>query len=222
MTRSRYLVLTTTAAGAAVVAAAIFFTRNSGYLAVGSLAVAAAMMIAFWVIAAWPRARRDTTASDEIDRERLDADLLYDFARSRLELQKGAIDSIDAKVGVIFSVGSAEIGALAAFLALNSHPKPGVPLVLAASFASYVVLAGISARVLWTRHWFQGPRMAEVVEAYRMLDKNVVKLGVAESMIKAFDDNVDAAADKSLALKIVIVALIVQTLGLVASVPLVT
>jgi hypothetical protein len=215
-------VLVTTGAGAAIVAAAILFTRNSLYLAVGSLAVATAMIIVFWVIVARPSVRQDKTASDEIGRERLDADLLYDFANSRLELQKGAIDSIDAKVGVIFSVGSAEIGALAAFLALNSHPKPGVPLVLAASFASYFVLAGISARVLWSRNWVQGPRMAEVVEAYRTLDKSVVKLGVAESMIKAFDDNVDAAADKSLGLKIVIVALIVQTLGLVASVPLVT
>jgi len=154
---------------------------------------------------------------------RQDADLLYDFARSLLDLQKGAIDSIDAKVGVIFSVGSAEIGALAAFLALGSSaPKPVEPVLLALSFASYVVLAGVSARDLWTRGWYYGPEVNEVVASYATLEKKAVKLGIANSMIVAFEDNRVPADEKALGLKIVISALIVQTLGLVAAVAVVS
>jgi hypothetical protein len=183
-----------------------------------SVAFALLFGLAFALLVLYRGTPPALAAANPITKERLDADFLFEFAQSRLETQKSMIDSLDAKLGVIFSVGSAEIGALAAFLALSPAQIPRDTLVLSVSFISYVVLAGVAARGIWSRRWFLGPLMAEVVEAYRSLEKEDIKLGVAKSLIDAFRRNERPVEAKSTAVRIVIVALIVQTLGLLAAV----
>lgn len=167
-----------------------------------------------WAIARSPRetvpSEEDASPSVPVPLGRLDVDLLYDVAHDLLFGQLDSLNAIDSKIGIIFSIGSAEIAAAAAVLALHQGvPNGGLLLVVVA--ATYTVMAGVSIRALATRDWSTGIEIEPLARRYAVDGKSTVKLGAATSMVVAYEQNSPAATDKREAFGIVLLALSLQT-----------
>lgn len=138
--------------------------------------------------------------------------LLFELASSQLDQQMAAIDAIDAKVGVLFSLGSAQAALSAAFLALNPTLMRGQGLPLLVGVAAYLAIAVISIWVLWSRSWRAGPELKDLAERYVAgADESSVRADATKGLIEAFSQNDPAITWKLRGLRAALGGVFIQT-----------
>jgi hypothetical protein len=95
-----------------------------------------------------------------------DPRLILDVARDRLGRQLSAADSLDGRAGVVFAVGSALAGILAAIVALKPIPNWEASTALGGAIGAYLALTGSLLFAFWPRHWADGPSEYDVAAAW--------------------------------------------------------
>lgn len=150
-------------------------------------------------------------------------DLFYDLARERLSTQLGTIDALDNKIGLLFSLGSALLGIIAAVFAVRTDDFGAAPLaLLSAAGLAYCFVAYNGLRGYLHRDWNVGPRLDEVwADQWSKRDDAVLKWRAATAMWSDYEANVAAQEAKEKALLWVFAAIVIQSLLLAVALVLV-
>lgn len=148
----------------------------------------------------------------ESERPKPNADFLYELARHQLDIQLDFLDGLDNKLGLLFSLGSAEVAIAAAFLAVKPEmirPQAGF-LIL--GVIAYFVVAACSIAGLWRREWRVGSDVEHLGRLYLLgASDQTVKLQAAKRLIKQWNKNLPAFNRKARRLQIVLVGVAAET-----------
>src|SRR5258708_16355420 len=91
-----------------------------------------------------------------------DPAVMYEMARDTLEKQLGSIDSLDAKLGAFFAVGSGLVGIVAALFAVKPNGfRYGLAIVVGVA-CIYAALAAGCLIGMWPLRWVGGALLAGV------------------------------------------------------------
>src|SRR5258708_27528759 len=95
-----------------------------------------------------------------------DPAVMYEMARDTLEKQLGSIDSLDAKLGAFFAVGSGLVGIVAALVALNPNGfRYGLAIVVVVA-RIYSALAAACLFGMWPLNGGGGPLITGVYSSH--------------------------------------------------------
>jgi hypothetical protein len=153
-----------------------------------------------------------------------DPQLFLDLTKGRLDAQLSIIDSVDNKLGMLISLGSALMGILVAVFAVRGSQKFGASeyAVLSVSGACYLTVAALTTIGYFGRKWDIGPALDEVWEdLYKPGDDDLLKWRLAVDYWHYYRSNGAAQRLKAKVLPWVLGAVILQTLTLAAALGLV-
>lgn len=153
-----------------------------------------------------------------------DGRVFFDLARDRLSVQLEAIDAVDNKIGMLFSVSTAMLGILAAVLALKSGKLLDRHYVFFGfSVAAYLVVTWKSFRTYSAKAWNAGGDLKKTWHMYAESDESDKRLEwkVANRIRIDYEANQKDAESKLAGLRWVFAALVIQSLSLVVTLVLV-
>lgn len=143
-----------------------------------------------------------------------DPQLAYDTARDQLSYQLAAADSIVAKGGTFFAVGSTLVGV--ALLAL----RPGLSwvawLALTSMALSYTIMTAISVRLFGEEKWWDGPDVRALARDLFVRPDVECKWRATRTLVDHRDGNQGAYKKRLRALRVTGWSLVIETLSLVA------
>lgn len=159
-----------------------------------------------------------SSRSDYPDR---DPGLFLELARDRLNTQLSAIDALDGKIGLLFSLASGLLGILAAVLALRAATSALLALVPTVVAYCVVAYAGVSAYL--TRTWKIGPDLGDVWNGLWKADSDALATWkVANALWSDYEANRKLVNSKTGALRVMFAGIIIQSLLLALALALVT
>ena len=122
----------------------------------------------------------------------------FEVAQHHVEMQLGAIDAIDTKVGLVFGFASAVLTAPAAFLALREGSLPTASLVLLSlGFVAYAICAIKAYEASRIQNFKHGPKLDELWEQARGdYAENLLEWWAATGYKKSYDENRPRWLDK--------------------------
>jgi hypothetical protein len=146
-------------------------------------------------------------------------DFLYEVARHRLDLQLEFIDALDNKTGVLFSVGSAEVAIVAAFLVIHPELVRSLWLLLLVGALAYFGLGLAAILGLWSRKWDIGPKLDDLAALYEEgLSEDEVKRQATHALDDCWKENQPAFKYKTWRLRAALLAVAAQTTVALAAV----
>jgi hypothetical protein len=145
--------------------------------------------------------------------ERPKPDFFYEVSRRQLDVQLEFLDAVDDKLGLLFSIGSAEVGIIAAFLLLRPEVIHGRWLLLLIGALSYFALALASILGLWDRSWQVGPDAVYLGRLYNDgHSDDEVKRHASRILAEQWYMNRGAFNGKRWRLRIALLAVVAQTI----------
>lgn len=168
-------------------------------------------------------AKMNTPKSQATDYPDRDPGFFFEIARDRLVTQLESIGSLDNKIGLLFSLGSALLGILAAVFAVRPEGLGAVAVAsLIGSGFSYCFVAWHGIRAYLIQEWNVGPSLRQVWrDAWTDVDDALLKWRVANVYWSDYEKNQTAVRQKEDALIRVFAGIIVQSLLLAAALVLV-
>jgi len=151
-----------------------------------------------------------------------DPDLFYELARDRLNTQLSMLSAVDDKIGLLVSLGSALLGIHAAVLAVSGAlgAVDIVFLILALGAYAFVAFPGFEA--YRARYWSVGAKLDRVwADLWTEADDATLKWRVANTTWAYYRQNQAAHEAKGGALRMVFIAVLLQTLLVVLALALV-
>jgi hypothetical protein len=124
-----------------------------------------------------------------VDEQQRDPGLILDVARDRLARQLATADSLDSRGGVVFAVGSALVGILAAIVVLRPVPNWESSAALWGAVAAYFALTGTLLFAFWPREWEDGPSEDHVAVEWKNSTNHQAALMVARTLSDARKSN---------------------------------
>ena len=158
-----------------------------------------------------------------------DPQLIYELAKERLSTQLDSVESLDTKIGMLVSLASALLGIAAAVYALRAATKSGAvpPLThgqiatLVAGTALYLIVAASGLWAYFVRGWEGAPDVNSVWSRQTRHNGVALKWEVANDYIHSCEENASKVRQKVVALRIVFVCVILESLVLATSLYLV-
>ena len=151
-----------------------------------------------------------------------DLTLLYEIARSRLDTQLAFLDSLDTKLGLFLSVGSAILTVAAALVAVDrTRWSIWAALALALAIGAFIGVAFFTVTALREQKWGIGPDITLVAALLKREGESAATKSVINTLIDLFSGNQSAYDAKVGALAPAAIALVVETLAAAAALALV-
>ncbi len=157
-----------------------------------------------------------------MSRREPDLNLLYEIARSRLDTQLAFLDSLDTKLGLFLSVGSAILTVAAAIVAVDrTRWSIWAGLALALAIGAFIGVAFFTVTALRGQKWSIGPDVTQVAALLWTEGESAATKSVINTLVDLFSRNQSAYDAKVGALAPAAIALVVETLAAAAALALV-
>jgi len=152
-----------------------------------------------------------------------DPRLLLDLARERLQRQLSFADSLDSKIAMLFAVGSALVGLLAAIFSLQPEEFGRAAIVIVSiCLLAYALVTIVAAVANWPQLWRIGVSIDWAWDRSQEVGEEVLLPELISGYMDYWRKNSASNRKKARLLRAVFVAILVETLCLVAAVAVVS
>jgi hypothetical protein len=145
-----------------------------------------------------------------------DPRLILDLASAQLNLQLGAVDSLEAKAGVFFGVGSALMGILVGVVALRPVPNWEAAAAVGAAVAAYLMVTISSVLVYRLTAWKTVPKIEDEAVYWANHTDEETAWHITKTLLAAVDFNAAPYADKVHRLRVSLWCVAIETVCLLA------
>lgn len=134
----------------------------------------------------------------EQQHEPLSLDVIYDLAKERLDSQLEQIDSIDAKVSIVFGFASLAIGVAAGFLGTKDfEPSATSSSLLFAAISVYSLVIMLALKAYIFRRFEYAPNIKQMLVDALYWEPSVTKLQALSNMVEAMETNKSRIEEKA-------------------------
>ncbi|MEX0801041.1 MAG: hypothetical protein WD379_07490 [Dehalococcoidia bacterium] len=145
-----------------------------------------------------------------------DAKILLAIMQERLQIQFQFFDALDSKAASLFAVGSALLGILAAVFAIREEFERDGIIVISVAAAAYLFVVLAVAFSHWPRRYQVGPAIEEIWDDAQVKENNEFLSDLIVDYIHYYRDNDRNSWVKPWAVRVGLVAILVETASIAA------